>query len=113
MQTKFSLMGIEVSGAPSLFIALDVDKSHGIEREEFVVGCMKLKSGSSSVTVKCPPLETKEMLKIFLKNLKVTGPCSVFRVFVSEDSRNDVGCRSSPLVLPIEPLISCTWQFSV
>jgi len=70
VQAVFSLYGIEATDVPSLFSLLDVDDSHSIECDEFVMGCMKFKSRSTSVNVECTLLEIKEMLGTCLKHLK-------------------------------------------
>jgi len=68
VQAIFSLMGIEVADAQSLFRLLDVDENQSVERDEFVMGCMRFKSGSNGVSVECSLL--KEMVSTCMKQIK-------------------------------------------
>jgi len=70
VQAVFSLFGIEATDVPSLFSLLDVDDSLSIECDEFVMGCMKFKSRSTSVNVECSLLEIKDMLRTCMKHIK-------------------------------------------
>ena len=70
VQAIFSLMGIEVADASSFFRILDVDESQWVERDEFVMGCMRFKSRSTSVNVECSLMELKDMLRTCMKHMK-------------------------------------------
>merc|ERR1712136_261852 len=53
-----------------LFRKLDVDESQWVERDEFVMGCMRFKSRSTSVNVECSLMELKDMLRTCMKHMK-------------------------------------------
>merc|ERR1712224_483211 len=55
-------LGLEVHEAVGLFRLLDVDESHEVSIDEFVVGCMRLKGGAKSIDLATLMYENKKML---------------------------------------------------
>lgn len=59
----FSVLGIEVSDAISFFEALDVDGSHELEIDEFVMGCLNLRGNVRTVDVATLLRENKRLMQ--------------------------------------------------
>uniref|UniRef100_A0A7S1A7X2 EF-hand domain-containing protein n=1 Tax=Noctiluca scintillans TaxID=2966 RepID=A0A7S1A7X2_NOCSC len=68
VQAIFASLGIEASDAGSLFRLLDVDGSHGIAIDEFVVGCSRLANGGSHVSMECSVTEIKNQMSTSFKH---------------------------------------------
>jgi len=66
----FSMLGIDVSDPVSFFRLLDVDGSHELEIDEFVMGCMRFKGASSMVNIECSILETKQLVAKLVSRTK-------------------------------------------
>uniref|UniRef100_A0A7S1AM76 EF-hand domain-containing protein n=1 Tax=Noctiluca scintillans TaxID=2966 RepID=A0A7S1AM76_NOCSC len=63
----FSVLGIEVSDAISFFEVLDVDGSHELEIDEFVMGCMRFRGNAN---LECSMLEAKQLMVKSMRRLK-------------------------------------------
>ena len=68
----FSVLGIEVSDAISFFEALDVDGSHELEIDEFVMGCLNLRGNVRTVDVATLLRENKRLMRRIGKVAKKT-----------------------------------------
>lgn len=68
----FSVLGIEVSDAIPFFEALDVDGSHEIEIDEFVMGCLNLRGNVRTVDVATLLRENKRLMRRIGKTAKKT-----------------------------------------
>merc|ERR1712136_286300 len=68
----FSVLGIEVSDAISFFETLDVDGSHELEIDEFVMGCLNLRGNVRTVDVATLLRENKRLMQRIGKIAKRT-----------------------------------------
>merc|ERR1712136_630674 len=68
----FSVLGIEVSDAISFFEALDVDGSHELEIDEFVMGCLNLRGNVRNVDMNTLLRENKRLMQRIGKTAKRT-----------------------------------------
>jgi len=68
----FSVLGIEVSDAIAFFEALDVDGSHELEIDEFVVGCLNLRGNVRNVDMSTLLRENKRLMQCIGKTAKRT-----------------------------------------
>lgn len=59
----FATLGLEISDAVSFFDSLDVDGSRVLEREEFVMGCMKLRGGAKTLDIATVLREIKSVME--------------------------------------------------
>merc|ERR1712050_531377 len=57
------VLGIDIFKAAMTFKLLDIDGSGQLERDEFVVGCVRLKGGSKAIDSECTMREIKKLRK--------------------------------------------------
>jgi len=63
-----SHLQLEISDAVSLFKALDVDGSEGLEMEEFVMGCLQIRGQAKTVDMVTLMRENKRLMKKLTKS---------------------------------------------
>merc|ERR1712032_488878 len=67
IKTVFGMLELDVTHAEDFFNLLDVDGSHELEIEEFVVGCMNLKGQAKQIGMETLMMENKRMAKKWLR----------------------------------------------
>merc|ERR1712136_589798 len=93
----FSVLGIEVSDAISFFETLDVDGSHELEIDEFVMGCLNLRGNVRNVDMNTLLRENKRLMQRIGKIAKNTDDQlqDIMERLPPEGSVNRRGSRGS------------------
>lgn len=72
VQAYFSVLELDITKAAQVFRLLDLDGSHELELDEFVMGCMRLKGMAKGIDLETLMLECRKLASLFSKHRKLT-----------------------------------------